>query len=130
VHELIPQLETIFGIRVKHLSVNSRPGIDASGHAIGTLYDQVMAPSAHMHMTVTQGDVSRRPIGLHMFDGVTIHAKVISMRSDISIHLLPMHVLEFVVYDFDLFYKDISEYAWNNFSGEFTNQLDNILEEE
>ena len=134
-HELTQQLEQLFGASILFMEVNSNPGIQAASFQLGHIYSQTGAPTRLVTLRLAQKSLLQRELPkfdmLRAFDGIMRHACVKSVRLEVSTDSpYPIQTVEFTIYDFDNFMNDMKNHQWNAFSGQFTEQLDKVLEEE
>jgi len=136
-HELQSQLELLFDAKIQHLSVQNNPSSQMTSWQFGMLYSHSGIPACTVLMQLMFRNILTDPTPrepaklLHMFKGVTRAAHIQSVRSQMSITSpFPVYTVEFTVYNMEEFTREITEYCWNNFNNEFTQQLDSVLEEE
>ena len=132
-HELTDQLELVFNGKILYLGVDHKQHIEhiMSGHGL------IHSPTAPTTMSVTVTFQTKsllldnKPTSpMYVFD-FTSSAIVTQVRYEAHKEYdVPIYTVQFSIRDLENFTKDLKRHCWENFSSEFTQQLDKVLEEE
>ena len=133
-HELTKHLERVFKAKILFISVDQKQRAEDIQTPFGNLLGYTTKPTMTVRMNVVKFDGPPTIDYLHIFRPYTQCAVVTSVKHerDVQETYQPYEVytVEFVVYDYENFAKDLEKYSWEDFNEEFNKSLDKKLDSE
>jgi len=137
-HEFTTHLERLFKAKILYMNVDQNRHIETIPSPFVIVHNtHVMPPSMTIRVNLALYKAHHPQDYMHVFRPITTYAVVTnvkyephSMSGRGAPNFPKIYTVEFVVFDYENFAKDIEKYSWEDFNEEFNTQLDKVLKEE